>query len=140
MSDGKTQLRLADSPGRIEKKRVLVIDDEEAFCAFVGYALENTGRYKVITATQPMQGITMARAMRPDLILLDMKMPHMDGSQVAETLLEETETKSIPIVFITGLVTNEETGHRQMDVAGRTIIAKPVTKDELLQAVGRILT
>jgi CheY-like chemotaxis protein len=77
--------------------------------------------------------------LRPDLILLDVTMPHMDGPQVAERLLEGAKTKSIPIVFVTGLVTNKETKHREMMVAGRTFIAKPVTGPELLQAVGRIL-
>jgi two-component system, sensor histidine kinase and response regulator len=123
----------------IDKRRVLVIDDEESFCIFVNWALEGTGRYKVATATRPLQGITLAQTLRPDLILLDIKMPQMDGAQVAERLLEDPQTRSIPIVFITGLVTNTETKHQQMEVAGRTFIAKPVTKNELLQAVGRLL-
>ena len=139
MSTGERPLRLADPMGPIEKKRVLVIDDEESFCTFVGLALEKTGRYKVASATGPLQGVAMAGALRPDLILLDIKMPQMDGPQLAELLLEDAKTKSIPIVFITGLVTNEETKHREMQVAGRTFIAKPVTRDELVQAVGRIL-
>ena len=122
-----------------EKKSVLVIDDEESFCTFVGCALGKTGRYKVTSATEPLWGMTVARTLRPDLILLDVNMPHMAGSQVAERLLEGAKTKSIPIVFVTGLVTNKETKHREMTVAGRTFIAKPVTGDELLQAVGRIL-
>jgi CheY-like chemotaxis protein len=63
----------------------------------------------------------------------------MDGPQVAERLLEDPQTKSIPIAFVTGLVTNAETKHQQMEVAGRTFIAKPVTRDELLQAVDRLL-
>ena len=120
-------------------KRVLVIDDEESFCAFVSLALEKTRRYKVVSTTRPLQGITLARDLRPDLILLDIKMAQMDGSQVAERLLEDPQTKSIPIAFVTGLVTNAETKHQQMEVAGRTFIAKPVTRDELLQAVDRLL-
>ena len=140
MSTSERPLRLADSTmGPIEKKRVLLIDDDESFCTFVGLALERTGRYEVATATKPLQGVTMARALRPDLILLDIKMPQIDGPQVAEILLEDAKTNSIPIVFLTGLVTNEETRHREMQVAGRTFIAKPVTRDELVQAVGRIL-
>jgi CheY-like chemotaxis protein len=139
VSQGKRPLRLADSAGDLEKKKILIIDDEETFCIFAGWALEKTGRYEVTTVTQPLQGIDIARSIRPDLILLDIKMPYMDGSQLAEMLLEDVETKSIPIVFITGLVTNEETEHRQMEVAGRTFIAKPVTNDELVGAVGRIL-
>jgi CheY-like chemotaxis protein len=123
----------------MEIKRVLVIDDQESFCTFVGSALGKTGRYRVVSATEPLWGIAMARTLRPDLILLDLNMPRMDGSHVAERLLEDAKTKSIPIVFVTGLVTNEETKHRQMVVAGRTFVAKPVTRDELLQAVRRIL-
>ena len=129
--------RVPVNPG--EKKSILVIDDEERFCTFVGSALGKTGRYTVTSATEPLWGITVARTLRPDLILLDVTMPHMDGPQVAERLLEGAKTKAIPIVFITGLVTNKETKHREMMVAGRTFIAKPVTGDELLQAVGRIL-
>ncbi len=121
------------------KKSVLVIDDEESFCAFVDCALRKTGRYTVTSATKPLQGVTMARTLRPDLILLDVTMPQMAGAQVAERLLENAKTKSIPIVFVTGLVTNEETKHQEMTVAGRTLIAKPVTAPELLQALGRIL-
>jgi CheY-like chemotaxis protein len=109
------------------------------FCIFVGSALGKTGRHEVISATEPLRGIIMARVMMPDLILLDLTMPYMDGSQVAETLLEDAVTNSIPIVFVTGLITKTETERRHMVVAGRTFVAKPVTGDELLQAVGRVL-
>ena len=146
MSALERPLRLADPVTPADKnvnpmdvKRVLVIDDEESFCTFVSWALEKTGRYKVTSTTKPLEGITLAKALRPDLILLDIKMPQMDGSQVAEKLLEDAQTKSIPIAFITALVTNTETKHEQMEVAGRTFIAKPITRDELLQAVGKLL-
>ena len=123
----------------MRKKRVLVIDDEESFCTFVGAALGERDRYRVVSATEPLRGITMARTLRPDLILIDLDRPRMDGSQVAEKLLGDTKTESIPIVFVTWLVTKEETNHRQLIVAGRIFVAKPVTMDELAQAVGRIL-
>ena len=132
-------LRLAPDTSVSNKKNVLIIDDEEGFCSFVSLALERTGQYKVTSATKPLQGISLAKMLRPDLILLDIKMPQMDGSQVAEKLLEDPKTGSIPIVFLTGLVTNMETKHQPMEVAGRTFIAKPVTKNELLQALGRLL-
>ena len=132
-------LRLAPDISVSNKKSVLIIDDEEAFCSFVSLALEGTGQYEVASATKPLQGISLAKILRPDLILLDIRMPQMDGSQVAEKLLEDPNTGSIPIVFLTALVTNMETAHREMEVAGRTFIAKPVTRNELLQAIGRIL-
>jgi CheY-like chemotaxis protein len=135
----KKFLRLETPTHPMDKRRVLVIDDEESFCSFASWALEKTGPYKVASATRPLQGIALAKTLRPDLILLDIKMPQMDGAHVAERLLEDPQTKSIPIAFVTGLVTNAETKHQQMEVAGRTFIAKPVTKDELLQAVGRLL-
>ena len=55
----------------------------------------------------------MARALRPDLILVDIKMPQTDGSQAAETFLEDAETKSISIVFITGPTRRKGTGRRK---------------------------
>jgi len=122
------------------KKRILVIDGEKSFCSLVDSALGKTGRYEVISATEPLRGILMARAMTPDLILLDLNMPYVDGSQVAETLLDDAKTNSIPIVFVTGLITKTETERQHMVVGGRTFVAKPVTGDELLQAVSRILT
>ena len=146
MSAHESHLRLADRTDPVDKmadprdkKRILVIDDEESFCTFVSWALEKTGRYEVASATSPLQGIALAKHLKPDLILLDIKMPQMDGSQVAERLLEDPQTKSIPIAFVTALVTNRETEHEEIEVAGRTFIAKPVTKNELLQAVGRLL-
>ncbi len=120
---------------RAEKKKVLVIDEKESFRTFVGSVLGKTGRYTVISATKPMQGILMARSSKPDLILLDINMRHMHGSQVAERLLEDANTMSIPIVFVTGLVTDREIKRGQTVVAGRTFIAKQATGDELLNAV-----
>ena len=125
---------------RAEKKTVLVIDDKGSFCTFVGLVLGKTGRYKVISATKPMRGILMARTSKPDLILLDVNMLHMDGARVAERLLEDARTKAIPILFVTGLVTNKETKHGQMIVAGRTFITKQATGDELLHAVSENVT
>jgi len=131
----------AISINRKEKKRILVIDQEESFCTFVRSALTKSGRYEVAFTTKPLWGITMARTMRPDLILLAINMPGMHGPGVAERLLEDRRTRSIPIAFVTGLVTRKEAkDQRQIMVAGRTLIAKPINAYELVQVVGDILT
>ncbi len=63
-------------------KKILVIDDEEDFCYFVKQNLEAISNYKVITASKGKKGIQIARKEKPDLILLDIMMPGMDGFEV----------------------------------------------------------
>ena len=72
------------------KSKILIIDDEENLCFLVKMNLEATGRYEVLTATDPREGLKLAKANIPDLILLDLMMPHMEGSEVAERLMFST--------------------------------------------------
>ncbi|MFH0827526.1 MAG: response regulator, partial [Candidatus Omnitrophota bacterium] len=75
------------------KKKILLIDDEEDFCFFVKKNLENTGEFEVITAPEGKIGIDLAREEKPDAILLDIVMPKMDGTDVAEILVNDPKTK-----------------------------------------------
>lgn len=81
------------------KKLVLVIDDEPDFVETLRFILENSN-FRVITTTSPEEGLEKARQ-NPDLILLDLKMPHMSGHDVCKRLKENIETMHIPIVMLT---------------------------------------
>jgi len=63
----------------MDKKKILLVDDEEDFCFFVKLNLERTGKYQVFTATNGMEGIRLAKQLKPDLIFLDIVMPKMGG-------------------------------------------------------------
>lgn len=121
------------------KAKVLLIDDEEDFCHFVKLNLERSGKFQVLTATKPLVGINTAKAQAPDVILLDILMPDMDGSQVAENLLNDETTKRIPIIFLTALAQRKEVEGTNGIIGGRTFIAKPVTPDELVKRIEEVI-
>ena len=117
------------------KKTILVVDDEEDFCYFVKLNLEETGQYEVITATSGAEGIKKAINYQPDMILLDIIMPNMTGTQVAEELLNNKSTKEIPIIFVTAIVKRSEVGHRDEKIGGRLFMFKPVRFEDLIAEI-----
>jgi CheY-like chemotaxis protein len=123
------------------RKRIALIDDEADFCFFAQRVLEKTGRFRVSVAHDGGAGLRMLRAEKPDLILLDVMMPHMSGPNVADAVAADAQLKDIPLVFMTALVTDYEIGSRMMkEIAGRDYIAKPVAAEILIAHIDRILT
>ncbi len=123
----------------MEERKILLTDDEEDFCYFVKLNLEKTGKYKVTTATQGIDCIELAKRYQPDLILLDVMMPGMSGGETAEILLDDESTSSIPIVFITALIQEEELAKRGKRIGGRNFIAKPVTPEMLIKKIDQYI-
>ena len=121
-------------------KKLLVIDDEEYFCRAVKKAIEMKRDLQVLTATRGDEGLRLARTQKPDLILLDIVMPGMMGTQVAEELLQDPDTASIPVIFVTAIVKKEETEREMGFLGGRMFIAKPVVVDELLKKIDSLLS
>lgn len=123
-----------------DRKKILLIDDEEDFCFFVRKNLEQTGEFEVMATTKGEKGINLARREKPDLILLDIVMPEMDGSDVAEVLLNDPETKQIPLIFLTAIVTKEEIGFESIgEIGGHNFIAKPVDTERLTCCIKDVL-
>lgn len=84
------------------KKLILAIDDEKDVCSVLKDGLERSGELKVITANNGKHGLHMAKRAKPDLILLDIEMPKMDGFEVLERLKTDAKTYHIPIIMLTG--------------------------------------
>ena len=124
----------------LEKKRILIIDNEEDFCFFVKNNLERTSEFEVTTATEGEDGISLARRHNPDLILLDIAMPGMSGDKVADVLLNDTETGEIPIVFLTAIASGIDMEPGTLGRKGmHDFIPKPVTTSELIECIRKIL-
>ena len=87
----------------MEKKKILIIDDECEITALLKGALEKTGRYSVFTANSAADGLREAKRSVPDLILLDLIMREMDGATLAQHIKEDKETRGMPIIFMTGI-------------------------------------
>lgn len=119
--------------------KVLLVDDEPDFCELVKTNLEETGEFEVLTATNGDDGIRLARKELPHVILLDIVMPGMDGSQVAAKLQEDPLTSSIPIIFLTAIVTQDEVGKEGKEIKGRYFFAKPVNTESLVRFIKKVL-
>ena len=114
------------------RKRILLIDDEEAFTRVLKTYLDQAGAYETAVQHSGRAGLLAAEVFRPDLILLDVIMPDMDGAAVAERLAQNPRTKHIPVIFLTAIVSREETMARAMPMAGHTFMAKPISGKEVV--------
>ncbi|MEL7078306.1 MAG: response regulator [Cyanobacteria bacterium J06582_2] len=105
-------------------KRVLLIDDNEDTRTMVKFALEMNAVWKVLTADSAIEGITIAETERPDIVLLDLAIPQLDGLTTYEILKANLFTCSIPIVFITAH-TQEKIISQLETTLAEGIITKP---------------
>ena len=118
--------------------RVLVIDDEEDIREIARDSLEIMGGYAVLTANSGAEGLTGARAQQPDVILLDMMMPGMDGSATFQRLQDDAATRDIPVILLTAKVqASDQLRFAELGVAG--VIAKPFDPISLANQVAQIL-
>ena len=117
------------------KKRVLIIDDEENFCKLVKKNIEQTGEFEVDIATNGDDGIRLAREIKPDLILLDVIMPGMDGADVISLIRNDKSIKDTPIVFLTAIAREEEASPQVSFTRGYSLLAKTVTVGELIACI-----
>ena len=115
-----------------EKKRILVVDDESSITRLLKLNLERTGDYEVATENVSQAALAAAERFQPDLILLDVIMPGMDGGHLASMLQGSPRLKGVPIVFLTAAVTHQELRERPTGVGGLPFLAKPVDLQEVL--------
>ena len=113
-------------------KKILVVDDEKDIVEMLKYNLQKEG-YKVITAYNGKDALERAQQ-RPDLILLDIMMPVMDGLQTLKELKQNKETESIPVLFLTakGAETDEIVG---LEIGAEDYIVKPISIGKILARI-----
>jgi len=115
-----------------EKKRILVVDDKIIDTQLVKHCLERTNYYVVKEVNDPKKALAAAAEFRPHLILLDVRMPGMDGGALAEAFQADPGFKDVPIVFLTSLLTREEIAGGG-GLGGRfPMLAKPIILPELI--------
>ena len=122
----------------MSKKKILVIDDEEDFSFFIRKNLQRSN-YEVIVAANGDDGIRIARASLPDLILLDVMMPGLNGFQVLRKLKEDLRTYAIPVVMLTGK-DDDESRAKAAQLKDADYIVKPIEIEELHKRIAEVLT
>ena len=118
--------------------KVLIVDDEEDVRYVARMSLARIGNMTVIEAASGEEGITLARSERPDVILLDMMMPGMNGTVTFATLREIEETRAIPVVFLTARTSADEVAQLKM-MGARGVVAKPFDPMTLARDITALL-
>ena len=121
----------------MSKKRILMVDDEKGITTMTKLNLERTGLYEVAVENRSTQALEAAKRFKPDMIILDITMPEMDGPEVASQIRAEDRFRNTPIVFLTAVVSRLETGDDQLERGGQVFLSKPVSQKTLLECIER---
>jgi len=119
----------------MKTKRILVIDDEPSSTSTMKVNLERSGAYSVCTENHASRALETARHFRPDIVFLDVMMPEIDGGHLAAQIKSDPEFKSVPVVFLTAIVSREETTANGATIAGHFFIAKPASLPALTDCI-----
>lgn len=119
-------------------KRILLVDDEPEFTRIVRLVLESQGGYEVREVNDSRICVREARAFRPDLVVLDIMMPHFSGTEVATQLRAESAFCRTPLIYLTALGGTAEMSGFNLDQ--RAYLRKPVSWDDLIERIERETT
>ena len=123
----------------MEKQRILLVDDDERFTRILKLNLESRGYYEVRDENRADRALAVAREFRPDLILLDVMMPDVDGGEVAARFRSDYRMKETPVVFLTAAASKQEVQALEGSIGGHSFLAKPVTMGEVLECLRKHL-
>lgn len=119
--------------------RILVIDDEKAFTRLLKKSIESLGPYLVQEQNDPRGAIASVKSFHPDIILVDIVMPNMDGGDVVAAFKADPAIKDIPIVYLTATVTSSEVTSNDGVIGGHRFLAKPVNSEVLRRYIDQIV-
>jgi twitching motility two-component system response regulator PilH len=119
-------------------KKVLVVEDSPTIMEIECGILESAG-FETIRAEDGIEGIQKTREEKPDLILLDIKLPDMDGYQVCRLLRSDESSKSIPVVMATASQVEKKDEFWGMEAGADAYLVKPFEPEELIETVGKLL-
>ncbi len=132
--------KFSKTPPNTEPIRILVIDDEPSFTRMVKLNLEDAGDYSVETVSESPKALEKAIDFRPHIILLDVVMPEADGGDVAASLRSRKDTREIPIIFVSAMVSRKESKEGLYESGGEQFLAKPVDTGTLIDAIDLLLS
>ena len=118
-------------------KTILVVDDEQDILDLIEYNLKKEG-FKVLKAENGEKGIEIAKEYKPDLVLLDIMMPKMDGLETVELIRKDEELKRTPVIFLTAR-SDEKTEIESLNKGGDDFITKPISTTKLVSRIKAVM-
>ena len=119
-------------------RKILAVDDEKHICRLVQVNLERQG-YEVVTANDGKEALEKVQTERPDLVVLDVMMPYMDGFEVLQTLRRNPETRDIPVIMLTAKAQDADV-FKGWQSGVDCYLTKPFNPMELIAFVKRIFS
>lgn len=122
-------------------KTILVVDDEKDVLDWLESKLSGE-HYTVLRASAAKEALEKARKNKPHLVLMDIVLPDMEGSEVVRMLASDPLTAHIPVIFMSGIISKEEEGTRlELNVGGRLYkaLSKPFEFEQLLKEIKSVL-
>ncbi len=117
------------------KKRVLIVDDEPGFTRLLRLNFHHTGRFVAEIVNDALEAVAAAERFAPDIILLDVMMPGMDGGEVANRIHAIPRLEEVPILFLTAAVKKQELAANDGSCGGIPFIAKPVEFQDVVRHI-----
>jgi DNA-binding response OmpR family regulator len=120
------------------RKRILLVDDNPSFAEILSLNLEAAG-YQVVIAGDGLEALNLARKEHPDLILLDLMLPYMDGHKTCKLFKMDKGLKCVPVIMITSRNTDEDRA-KALTVGADGFISKPAEIDTILTTVAQLIS
>jgi len=121
------------------RKKILVVDDDPVLVEMLQSGLHRSG-YEVVIARQGKEAIKKVCEEKPNLVVLDVMLPDMDGTEVATILRENQETQNIPIIYITVLIGKANSAEQNPQGSNTVVLGKPFDLNELLAKINSLIS
>jgi CheY-like chemotaxis protein len=121
-------------------RKIVLVDDDQDLCDLLKMQLEASGRFLVTSTSNSKTALTLIKTERPDLAILDINMPEMHGVALATTLSSDEQTASIPILYLSGMVSPEEISRIRANHTLQTLISKQSPIADLIAAIDSLLS
>jgi CheY-like chemotaxis protein len=122
-----------------EMKKILWVDDDDTLLDMYKMKLEKTGRFHVTITIDGSRIVALANEVKPDIIITDIKMPFVDGADVANLLKKSDGTKDIPLLFLSSLVSKNEMDASGGFIGGRHMASKNASVEEIIAKIDSML-
>lgn len=119
----------------MKKRKILVVDDDVPLAESMKISLEDTGNFEVELVHFSPSALEVAQRFQPEVVLLDIVMPGLDGGDVLAQFQQDPLLKEVPVIMVTALVANDDVERGQISPSAQAVIAKPVKFPKLLEAV-----
>lgn len=137
MADLSSTQNVQKDSDTVSKSTILIVDDERDILDLIEYNLKKEG-FVVVTAEDGEEGIMRARQVKPDLVLLDIMMPKMDGLEVIDMMRQDPALKDIPVIFLTAR-SDEKTEVKGLDRGADDFLTKPISTTKLVSRIKAVL-